>query len=225
MDNSKPARKYSRGRLLWGLALLLAWSGVLYIFLKSNGGLTVQDLLRYRPNNPLLAALAMCGLFALKSVDFLLYAGILYAADGIMFSLPAALLLNTFGALIMSLIPYFVGRSLGQPVLQRLAERYPRFQVVEKIHSQNQMIITLMVRLIGLPLAGVGIYMGAAQFRFDRYALGSVLGMLPLVVCATVMGVNVRDRSSPAFWVALGFQLITMLLSLLIYTILQRRSR
>ena len=222
MEERVIPRKFN-GRLLWALGLLLAWGCVLYLFLKTNGRLGVADLLRYRPSLPLLAALILCGLFVLKSVDFVLHSGVLYAAGGIMFSTPAALLLSVLGALIMSVIPYFMGRSLGQPVLHHIAERYPRFRVIEHIRSRNQLIIALLIRAVGLPLAAAGMYMGAAGFRFDRYILGSLLGLLPSAVCFTVMGESAGDLASPVFWIALGVHLLTALLSLLIYRRLLRR--
>ncbi|MBR1457579.1 MAG: VTT domain-containing protein [Oscillospiraceae bacterium] len=216
--------KKSIGRLLWGLALVLAWSCVLYFFIKSSGDVSVEDLLRYKPGHPAAAALAMCALFALKGVDFVLHSGVLYAVSGIMFPLWSALLLSLCGAFLMSCVPYAVGRSLGQPVLRYVAERYPRFRVIESIRSDRQLVIALMIRLLGMPLAVAGLYMGAAQFRFGRYMLGSLLGLLPSVVCFTVMGVNAADRSSPAFWIALGVHVLMLLASAGIYAALRRRG-
>ena len=68
-----------------------AWISLLILFLKNRGGLSVEDILRYQPESKTKAILIMQGLFALKSVDFLLHSGVLYAADGVMFSLPAAI--------------------------------------------------------------------------------------------------------------------------------------
>lgn len=219
------SHKPSRGRLLWALVLILAWTGVLVLFLKTHGDLSLAELLRYRPQRPLTAALVMLLLFALKGVDFILHSGILYAASGVMFSLPAALLLNVLGMLLMSSIPYFVGRSLGQPVLHYVAERFPRFRVVANIRSQSQLIIAVLIRLAGLPLAIAGLYMGAAEFRFGRYTVGSLLGLLPSALCFTVMGMNVSDLSSPAFWIALGCHVLIFLLSIGLYALLRRRGK
>ncbi|MBQ2546203.1 MAG: hypothetical protein II557_07930, partial [Clostridia bacterium] len=90
------------------LAVLLVFTGC-----RKNGGLTVEQLVTYKPKNPVAAALGMLGLFALKSVDFIMHSGVLYAASGVMFPLPVALALNIVGAAIMVTPCYFIGRALG----------------------------------------------------------------------------------------------------------------
>ena len=106
----------TKWKWLWGVILLFAWSTVLLVFLKSNGNLSVNSILNYKPENTGLAILSMLGLFLLKSVDFLMHSGVLYAADGIMFPLPAAVMINLIGAAIMLTPTYFIGRTLGEPV-------------------------------------------------------------------------------------------------------------
>jgi len=85
----------ARWKWIWGAVLAFAWTSVVVLFVKSNGNLSVQELLNYQPESTLLALLTMAGLFLLKSVDFLMHSGVLYAANGIMFPPPVALLLNT----------------------------------------------------------------------------------------------------------------------------------
>ena len=84
-------------KFIWGVILVAAWCLIGLIFYKTNGGLTVEQLVTYKPKNPVAAALAMLGLFALKSVDFIMHSGVLYAASGVMFPLPHALALNIVG--------------------------------------------------------------------------------------------------------------------------------
>ena len=62
-----------RIRWIWGICLVLMWSCALLLFIKTNGKLSIEELLRYKPENPWLAALAMLGLYLLKSVDSLMH--------------------------------------------------------------------------------------------------------------------------------------------------------
>ena len=55
--------------------------------------------------NPWLAAAVLLAMFALKSVSVFFYAGILYAASGILFPLPIAVLVNLCGTAIMTTLP------------------------------------------------------------------------------------------------------------------------
>ena len=76
----KPYQFGKKQKLLWGLFLLCAWGTVILLFSRHHGGFTAKELANYKPDNPLLSCLVMLGLFALKSVDFLMHSGVLYAA-------------------------------------------------------------------------------------------------------------------------------------------------
>lgn len=221
---SFPMRKQINWKFLWGCVLILAWTGVIVLFVRTQGDLSLDGLLRYRPAEPFAAVLAMLALFCLKSVDFIMHSGVLYAASGIMFSLPAAMALNILGALIMILVPYAIGKTLGPPIVDRLLARYPRLQILTKIRSENQLVISMVLRLVGLPMFIVGLYLGAMGFRSGRYALGSLIGLLDSIICFTVMGVSAGDRNGPVFWIALACQVGIALLSLLFYLLLRRRK-
>ena len=215
----------NRQKLIWGLCLIAAWCLIGLILYKSNGNLTVEQLVNYRPKNPVVAALAMLGLFLLKSVDFIMYSGVLYAASGILFPLPAAIALNIVGAAIMVTPVYFIGRSLGAPVLEALKRQYPKLNDFVSQPIGGELMLSLLLRSVGLSLHVGSLYLGAAQARFDRYLLGSVLGLLPMIITDTVMGTSVHDPKSPAFVIALAAKLSISALSLLIALILRKRGR
>ena len=68
--------------------------------------ITVEGILIYTPDNLLLAAAAMMLFFALKSISIVIYSGILYVLDGMLFPVPAAICLNNIGTVIMVSLPY-----------------------------------------------------------------------------------------------------------------------
>lgn len=212
-----------RAKRLWAIALLLAWSCVLFLLYLLNGELTVEDILNYRPGNPALAVMVMLGLYILKSVDFIMYSPILYAASGIMFPLSFALLLNTAGVAIMATTPYWIGRSLGPPVVERLCEKYPKLQLVARLHLNNDTAGAFLLRMLGLPLIPVSLYLGAVEFRYGKYLLGSVLGLLPVTICATILGTEAGSPNSPAFWITLSVQLLCMASSIIVYRVMWKK--
>ena len=175
-----------------------AWISLLILFLKNRGGLSVEDILRYQPESKTKAILIMQGLFALKSVDFLLHSGVLYAADGVMFSLPAAIAINLLGAAVMVTPPFFIGRTIGQPMLDELSRQ------IAAIPEKSELAVNILLRTTGLPLLPAALYVGAAKGRYAPYLFGSLLGLLPTLIAYTVMGVGIGDRSSPVFWIAFG---------------------
>lgn len=211
-------------RWCWGICLVFLWCCAILLFVHANGKLSVQELLRYQPESKLLAALALLGLFLLKSVDFLMYSGLLFAISGIVFSLPAAIGLNTVGILIMSAVPYFAGKSLGSPVLKQIGAKYPRFREIEKMHEGGTFVMTFLFHALGLPTTAVGMYMGAKEVPFWPYLLGSVLSLVPKMIPITVMGSTATDFRSPVFLCAAAAEVILFLLALLLYLRFRKKS-
>ena len=187
---------------LWGCMLGAAWISLLILLLKNRGGLSVEDILRCQPESKGKVILVMLGLFTLKSVDFLLHSGVLYAADGVMFSLPTAIAINLLGAAVMVTPPFFIGRTMGEPMLNELTEKHPKIRQIAEIPEKSELVVNILLRTTGLPLLPVALYVGAAKGRYAPYLFGSLLGLLPTLVAYTVMGVGIGDRSSPVFWIA-----------------------
>ena len=212
-------------KYVWGAALVIVWACIIGFFVKSNGVLSLEMILNYKPRSMPLAALEMLGLFLLKSVDFIMYSPILYAASGIMFPLPMALCLNATGIVVMLTIPYFAGRVLGTPIADRLLEKYPKLQEARKIRDGGEVILAVLMRAIGLPLHVVSIYMGATGYDYGGFLLGSLLGLLPEMIAFTVMGMSASDVSSPAFRIALAAKLTISALSIVIYAMLRKKTR
>lgn len=212
-------------RWCWGICLVILWSCAILLFVRANGKLSVQELLQYQPKNKPMAVLAMCGLFLLKSVDFVLYSGLLYSISGILFSLPGAICVNLVGIVIMSVVPYFAGKSLGSPILKRIQERYPKFQEIETHSGESTFVLTLLLRCISLPYNIVGMYMGARGAAFKPYLLGSVLGLIPRMLPITVMGSSAADFRSPVFLAAVAADLLLCVSALLLYRHIRREGK
>ena len=64
---------------------------ILTVCLVNRDRFSVDGVLHYSPRNPLTAVLFMLFLFALKSLSVFIFSGILFAASGILFPLPAAI--------------------------------------------------------------------------------------------------------------------------------------
>ena len=210
-------------KLIWGLFLIIAWGAVLILFMRYHGDMTAKELANYKPENPFVACLMMLGLFTLKSVDFLMHSGVLYAADGIMFSLPVALLLNLVGIVITVTPSYFIGRLWGPSVLETLYRKYPKLRVFTEHKEGGSLANAVLLRTVGLPIQIGSVYMGAANYRFGRFLAGSVLGLLPVMIPYTIMGESVGTRGSAAFIVALVIEGIACAASLVIYAVKAKR--
>lgn len=187
--------------------LILAWAAILLFCLLNKDRFTVDGVLAYTPENALLSAAFMLFLFALKSVSVFIFSGILFAANGILFPLPAAILLNILGAVIMVSLPYWLGRRLGTDIISRIAGRYPRVEAFRQLQAGHELIFSFITRAVSvLPSDILSLYMGAMGISYRKYLPGSILGMLLSLVTFPVMGMHIMDPGSPAFLWSIGIQ-------------------
>lgn len=85
----------------------------------------------------------LLALFAVKSLSVLIYCGFLYAACGILFPLPIAILLSIAGCAIISSIPYWLGKRLGSQAAQRISRRYSKAAYLHDLRSGNDFFFCL----------------------------------------------------------------------------------
>lgn len=174
--------------------------------------LTVEAIVNFTPEEPVWAAAVMLCFFVIKGCTVMTNGNILYAASGVMFSLPAALLVNTAGTLIMTTLPYLIGRKGGEKSLESLVQKYKKLEPLKNAPRHGEMLFTFILRILGvLPCEPVGMYLGACGVRYSRYICGTVLGLLPAIAAYAVIGEYVSQPSSPQFIAAICFQLLTML--------------
>lgn len=210
----------------WGKALLmLVWAGLLALCLLRRGDISAEGIAALAPENPCLAVGAMLALFALKSVSVFIYSGLLYAASGLLFPLPVALLVNLAGTIVMVSLPYGIGRRAGASAIERVRARYPKFERLQALRQGNDLFFAFLARMARLPSDVVSLYMGAAGVAYGRYLFGSLLGLLPHALCFPIMGMSVRDPLSPEFMLSLCATGAYTLAASILCLIYRRRRR
>ena len=101
----------------------LVWLGIIALCLVHKDSFTLEGILTYPPDKPLLAALVLVALFAVKSLSVFLYSGFLYMAAGVLFPLPAAIAVNLAGTAVMVPLPYLLGQKLGGRAVEYIPRR------------------------------------------------------------------------------------------------------
>lgn len=183
--------------------LILAWAAVILFCIFNRDRFSADEVLKYTPRSPWLAALLMLLLFALKSLSIVVYCGILYAADGLLFPLPAAILMNILGTAVMVSVPYFIGRRHGGDLSARITKKYPKTVLIKEFRDENDFVFTLAVRLIGLlPCDIVSLYFGACRVSYPHYLAACILGMLPPAITMPIIGTSAHDPTSPRFLIS-----------------------
>lgn len=184
------------------------WFGIILYALIRRKDFTLEAVLRYTPKQPLLAALVMQLLFALKSLTIVFYSGVLYAASGIMFSLPVAIAVNLCGTVVMALISYCLARSLGASFADEMREKHPKLKEFEAMRSRNSFAFVVVLRCVNIVNFDIGsMYCGAVRMPFAPFLAGSLLGKITDIVILSVMGASLESRNSVPFLIALAVDL------------------
>lgn len=222
-QQESPLKRF--GRLFLRALPLLGMAGAMLWLFLSGEKLSVDTVLSYTPELPLLAALFLLLLYALKSLSLTLPILLLDTVCGVLFPLPVAILVATLGTAVTLTIPYFIGRGAGPDMTEKLQQKHPRLRELREMRSRNELFLAFLIRIVGiLPCDVVSLYLGNTRMPFPKYLLGGVLGFLPDVLTATVVGMKADDRSSPWFWGAIALNLLVAGGSTLFYTLYRRRQ-
>lgn len=191
--------------------------------LAYDAELTPEELAEHAPKNHVLAVILMLVAFAVKSLIFFVPIPVLYLASGLIFDPVTAFILNFFGMLVCTAVPYWIGRFSGAGLFQKLIKRYPKLQVLDTFQHQNQWFISFMVRAVGfLPCDTVSLVLGAWEISFLKYLSGTALGMLPGLVATTMVGITVTNPRSPGFILSVAFTILISVGSLIFWRLYQK---
>lgn len=200
---------------VYKVILAAAWLAILILCVQNRQYFTVDGVLNLTPHNAALAAAFLLFLFALKSVSIFIYSGFLFIANGILFPLPSAIMLNVLGACIMISLPYWIGKQVGKGVIDHIVRKYPKAEALKGIRTSHDFIFSFVTRAINiLPSDILSLYMGAIGTGYKEYLAGSILGMLLPVITYPIMGTNITNPKSPAFLISLGIQVLVSAISI-----------
>lgn len=207
------------------VVLSLIWVGIIVILFIHREELSAEGIARYTPKNPWLAAIVMLALFALKSLSIVIYSGLLYAANGILFPLPVAIVLNLIGTVIMVSLPYLIGRRTGASAVDEIRAKYPKAEAIHNLRAKNDFLFSFLVRMARLPSDVASLYMGAVHVEYKKYLWGSLLGMLPHTITYPIMGMSIRDIRSPQFIISLCAEIAYILVTSAVYTLYRKKNK
>lgn len=198
MDSGK------KGKNRWVKIIpILAMIVCVAAFLLVGQSLTQQDLVDWLPQNHILAALIVIALYAAKSLTVFFPLLTLYLLSGIIFPLPIAILVNVLGLITCDTLPYLIGKSLGSELLKRIRSKYPQLETVETLRQKGAFPFAVLTRAAGmLPGDIVSLYFGCVHLNYPAYLAGSILGLAPGMVAATIFGTQIENPGTPGFWFA-----------------------
>ena len=196
----------------------------IWLWLRSGRDLTIDDLVAYTPKEPLRAVLFLWLAFAFKSLSLVFPVMLLFAVSGQLFPLPAALAVNTVGIAITLSVPYWIGRFSGNDLTEKLMVKYPKLREVRAMRQKNNFFFSFLTRAIGVLACDVlSLYFGNTRMPYLPYVTGAVLGFMPDLVCATILGDQIKNVHSPAFWITVAVNLLCCTAGFLGYLAYRRK--
>lgn len=209
--------------------LILVWVVAVIIALIFVNDISIPDLIdkliAFTRSNKLITSLVLLGLFALKSMIFVLHIDLLYIAVSACLPLPWAICVNVLGTLITFIIPYLIAYKQGASLVEKLAAKYPKVEKITNKRKNNDFMFSFTVRLIGgIPYDIVSYLMGALGVNFVNYLISGIIALIPDIVLCQIAGKSIDDPSSPAFMIAVGIKVAKIVISLLILFIITKRK-
>ncbi|MGN0313669.1 MAG: TVP38/TMEM64 family protein [Fusicatenibacter sp.] len=211
--NKKEVKTRSAWKICKVVIPVLILLAVIIYFLV-NPDISVQTVLSYTPENPILAAIVLLLLYAVKSVTVVFPLIVLEITAGHLFPTGIALLVNLAGLTILMTIPYEAGRFSGMDTVNSLIQKYPKLGSILGLQQRNSFFLSFLLRVIGcLPGDIVTMYLGATETPYYQNLIGGVLGLLPRMILATILGSSIQDPASPMFWISAALTVILMAVS------------
>lgn len=209
------AHKKRKERLLKAASIAAMIFCIIAFFLVGRS-LSYQELADWIPSNRFLAAAFIILLYAVKSLTVFFPLLTLYLLSGIIFSTPVGILVNILGLAACGTVPYLVGLLFGPDYLIELRRKYPKLEILEILRRKSGFQFAVLTRAVGvLPGDIVSLYFGCAGLNYLAYLAGSILGLAPGMVAATIFGGQISAPGSPAFFIAAGCGLAITVVSFL----------
>lgn len=211
--------KHKTVRLFLIRVLPLVVMFICILFFGSHArSLTADNLQSLIPKNHFLAALVLLLLYALKSLSIFFPVVILQLCAGLIFPWPLAIAVSMAGAAVESTVPYWIGRGSGTATREMLFRKYPKAESITRLYQGREFFFSFLLRAVAcLPIDIVSMLLGSMGLTYHKFLFGSVLGMLPGILAATILGSSIMQPEAPAFWISLFMMIAVGLSSLLLY--------
>lgn len=202
------------------LAVLVMLALLIWILRDPDG---VTDwLMGHMPAYPAMQILVVLVLYFLQGiVPFFMY-NIVVLISGMLFSFPVAMAVNCAGTIACMIGPYFAGKYLRLPSLQAKVEQNRLLRRFTQSHTGSQFLLSYLLRAIGLSNTILGVFFGSLDMPFREFLLSGLLGVLPSMVCFSILG-STKSLRSPALWITVGIHLVIFLSAILYFKRKERR--
>lgn len=187
--------------------------------------LSFSQIVSYSPENPVLAAVFMIVLYALKSMTIVFPVLVLFLATGALFPTPIAYAVTMSGLLVGAYTAYAIGRLFSGQAGE-IEDKYPKFKRIMNENPSREKLMNALLRIIGLlPSDAVSVYFGAVHMDFWQFTWTTLVGHAPNALVVTILGGAIKDPESPEFLVSLIATVMLTLGSTVFYIIYEKKTK
>lgn len=196
------------------LAIIILIILVLFNFDK----ITVENILYFTPENPILAGFSILLLFIFKSICIFFPSAILYICSGRLFPFYLAIIINSLGLIINLSLPYFIGRFFGKSLYDRLLMKYPNITKLDDFKEDSPWFFVVISRLLKfIPGDVTSLVHGSMNIPFPTYLFFSFLVRTPPMLSNTFLGSGIKTHNLTGFFISTAFTWIISGSSIIYY--------
>ncbi len=173
------------------------------------------------------AYFAVIGVYALKSVVFVVPAMMIYVSVGISFDTGTALILNLIGLIVEVTITYFLGKFLGGEYVSKILEKNKGGRKLLNMKTKTKNSFLFVARVVpAFPIDFTSLFLGSSNYGFLPYLLISILGIYPRVLLFTIIGDSIYKYIPKELIIKLIIVAIPAAVAgFLIYTVVKKRRK
>jgi len=136
---------------------------------------------------------------------------------GLFFGSVLGVVLSVVADMLSATLVYALARFAGRAYVEMLLARHPRAQALVDVLVRRQGVMTVFVlRALPVHYTASSYAGGLAGVPWGTYLLGTFLGILPGTLVFTLVGDQVRDPTSPWFWVSVAVMLAVVIIGLVL---------
>ena len=140
------------------------------------------------------AIVVIIGIFAIKSVLFIIPASMIYISVGMAFPIAGAIAINFAGIALEVTVTYLLGRFLGGEYVEKRLKGSKAGDKVLALGDGKKLSALFLVRLLPVfPIDFVSLFLGATKMSYWKYMLISLGGIMPRVILFTILGDGIYD--------------------------------
>lgn len=173
------------------------------------------------------AYFAVIGVYALKSVVFVVPAMMIYVSVGISFDTSTAIVLNLIGLAVEVTITYFLGKFLGGEYVAKLLEKNKGGKKLLNMKTKTKNSFLFIARVLpAFPIDFTSLFLGSSNYSFFPYLFFSILGIYPRVLLFTIIGDSIYKYIPKELIIKLIIVAIPVaVIAFLIYRVVKKRKK